>query len=82
MALTIGEETYEKLRALQGLLPDRDPAAIFDRAIGELLERTLARMAGITDPQTRTGAMAVQLPFAQHLAQRGRVEQAAQLARS
>jgi hypothetical protein len=47
--LTIGEETYEKLRALQGLLPDRDAAAIFDRAIGELLDRTLARKAAITD---------------------------------
>jgi len=39
----IGEETHEKLRRLQTLLrreiPDGDPAAIFDRALGLLLER-------------------------------------------
>jgi 5-methylcytosine-specific restriction endonuclease McrA len=46
--LTVGQETHDKLRALQGLLPDTDPAAIFERAIGELLDRTLAKKAALT----------------------------------
>jgi hypothetical protein len=47
---TIGAETHEKLRRLQGLLrreiPDGDPGIIFDRALTLLLERVEKRKLG------------------------------------
>jgi 5-methylcytosine-specific restriction endonuclease McrA len=49
---TIGQETHEKLRRLQGLLrreiPDGDPGAIFDRALTLLLERVEKKKLGAT----------------------------------
>jgi hypothetical protein len=49
---TIGESTREKLRRLQALLrreiPDGDPGAIFDRAIGLLLDHVENRKLGMT----------------------------------
>jgi hypothetical protein len=51
--ITIDEATHDKLRSLQDLLgrsaTGRDPAAIISRAIEILLDRTLARRAGLTD---------------------------------
>ncbi|HEU5058716.1 MAG TPA: hypothetical protein VFU21_19420 [Kofleriaceae bacterium] len=50
--VTVDEGTHEVLCQLQDLLshavPDRDPATIISRALGELLERTLARKVGAT----------------------------------
>jgi hypothetical protein len=49
---TIGEETHRKLRRVQTLLrreiPDGDPGAIFDRALGVLLEKVEKRKLGAT----------------------------------
>ncbi|PYQ18638.1 MAG: hypothetical protein DMF81_24300 [Acidobacteria bacterium] len=49
---TIGPETHDKLRRLQGLLrreiPDGDPGAIFDRALTLLLESVEKRKIGAT----------------------------------
>jgi hypothetical protein len=47
---TIGEETHRKLRRVQTLLrreiPDGDPGAIFDRALGVLMEKVERRKLG------------------------------------
>jgi len=47
---TIGEDTHEKLRRVQGLLrreiPDGDPGAIFDRALSLLLETVEKKKLG------------------------------------
>jgi len=55
---TIGQETHEKLRRLQGLLrrevPDGDPGAIFDRALTLLLESVEKTKLGVaTRPRPR-----------------------------
>jgi hypothetical protein len=56
--VTVDEETHEALRRLQDLLAhqvrDRDPAVIVSRALGLLLERTLAKKAAMTE-RPRTG---------------------------
>jgi hypothetical protein len=50
---TIGQETHEKLRRLQGLLrreiPDGDPGAIFDRALTVLLDKVEKTKLGAAD---------------------------------
>ena len=50
--VTVGEEAHAALRQLQDLLshelPDGDPAAIIEQALGALLEKTLARKAALT----------------------------------
>jgi hypothetical protein len=50
---TIGQETHEKLRRLQGLLrreiPDGDPGAIFDRALTVLLDKVEKGKRGAAD---------------------------------
>lgn len=50
--LTVGEETRDALRELSELLshaiPSRDPAAIVERALRELLERTRAKRTATT----------------------------------
>ena len=53
---TIGEETHDKLRRLQALLrrelSDGDPGAIFDRALGVLLDKVdRAKLAAAAGPQ-------------------------------
>jgi hypothetical protein len=52
LEVTLPEETYEKLRQLQDLLshqvPGGDPAKIVDRALDELLEKTLKQRAALT----------------------------------
>jgi len=55
---TIGETTHEKLRKLQALLrreiPDRDPGAIFDRAVTLLLAHVEKKKLGVTaKPRSR-----------------------------
>lgn len=52
LQVTIGKETHDKLRALQELLshavPGADAAEIIDRALSELLEKTLRKKAAQT----------------------------------
>ena len=43
--VTVDQETHDRLRQLQDLLADRDPAAIVSRALELLLDRTLAKKA-------------------------------------
>jgi 5-methylcytosine-specific restriction endonuclease McrA len=58
--MTIGEETHEKLQRARDLLrhtiPSGDPAAIVDRALTVLLERTeQARVGATTRPRSESG---------------------------
>jgi len=55
---TIGQETHDKLRRVQALLrrevPDGDPGAIFDRALGLLLENVeRKKLAATAKPRPR-----------------------------
>jgi hypothetical protein len=51
--ITIGEETHDTLRQLQDLLshqiPSGDPALVIERALEDLLEKTLKTKAAMTD---------------------------------
>ena len=53
LRITIDESAHADLAQLQDLLahqiPDRDPAAIVSRALALLVDRTLARKAGVSD---------------------------------
>ncbi len=53
LRITIDESTHADLAQLQDLLghqiPDRDPAVLVSRALALLVDRTLARKAGVTD---------------------------------
>jgi hypothetical protein len=48
LTATISESTHEKLKKLSDLLPRADLSEILDRALGELLDKTLRRKAALT----------------------------------